>query len=62
MSQLTIRQWRRLKEISVVDMAKRLGVSRPTYTSWERDPAQIKLCNIDKIANVLGISRDDISI
>lgn len=62
MAQLTIRQWRRLREISVVDMAKRLGISRPTYTAWERNPSQIKLCYIDKIANVLGISREDISI
>lgn len=60
MMQLTLRQWRRVREITVLDMATRLGVSKPTYIAWERDPSKIRVGYADKIASILGISREEL--
>lgn len=60
MMQLTLRQWRRVREITVLDMATRLGVSKPTYIAWERDPSKIRVKYADKIADILGISREEL--
>lgn len=60
MMQLTLRQWRRVREITVLDMATRLGVSKPTYIAWERDPSKIRISYAEKIADILGVSREDL--
>lgn len=60
MPNLTLRQWRRVREITVLDMATRLGVSKPTYIAWERDPSKIRISYAEKIADILGVSREDL--
>ena len=60
MPNLTLRQWRRVKEITVIEMANRLGISKPTYIAWERDPSKIRVGYADKIASILGISREEL--
>ena len=60
MEQLTLRQWRRVKDITVVDMAERLGISKPTYIKWERDPSSIRIGYAEKIAAILGVKREDV--
>lgn len=60
MMQLTLRQWRRVREITVLDMATRLGVSKPTYIAWERDPSKIRISYAERIADILGVSREDL--
>jgi len=58
--QLTIRELRRVKEISQEEMAGLCGVHINTYRAWEDNPAEIKLSKAAIIAERLGIKLDDI--
>ena len=53
---LTVKQWRLAKGISQEDMAKRCGVHRNTYASWEDNPETISVGNAKIIARALGES------
>ena len=57
---LTLREWRRIKEISQESMAKLCGIHVNTYRIWEENPAEIKLSCAYKIVERLGITLDDI--
>ena len=56
----TVRAWRRAKEISQYDMAEMLGVHVNTYQNWENEPDKISIGNAKKIAEIFGLSLDDI--
>lgn len=56
----TVRAWRRAKEISQEDMAVRLGIHVNTYQNWEAEPEKISIGNAKKIAEIFGVSLDDI--
>ena len=60
MGRLTLRAWRRAKEITQEKMAELLDVATPTYISWEQNPENIKVSNAYKIADVLGVDISDI--
>ena len=57
---LTLREWRRLKEVSQVQMAEACGVTVATYIEWEKKPSSIKLSYAMKIVERLGITLDDV--
>lgn len=57
---LTVRQWRKAKELSVSKMAELLGIHANTYTSWEENPSKISIGYAFKIASILSVSIDDI--
>lgn len=57
---LTVREWRRAKEISQAEMAKRLGVHVNTYQNWEKKPKTITIENGVKIAKALEVPMNDI--
>lgn len=57
---LTLREWRRLKEVSQEEMAKACGVHVNTYRTWEEKPSMIKLTDARTIAERLEITLDDI--
>ena len=57
---LTIRQWRRLKEMSQKNLADACGVHENTIRNWEEDSSQIKLSDAIKLSEVFGVSIDDI--
>ena len=56
----TVRAWRRAKEISQEDMAVRLGIHVNTYQNWEAELEKISIGNAKKIAEIFGVSLDDI--
>lgn len=56
----TVRAWRRAKDISQNDMADKLGVHVNTYQNWESEPEKISISNARKIAEIFGVSLDDI--
>jgi transcriptional regulator with XRE-family HTH domain len=56
----TVRAWRRAKEISQEDMANRLGIHVNTYQNWESEPEKISISNAKRIAEIFGLSLDDI--
>ncbi|MBR2654701.1 MAG: helix-turn-helix transcriptional regulator [Lachnospiraceae bacterium] len=58
---LTLRQWRKAREITQEKMADRLGVHINTYQNWEKEPGKITIENSKKIAEILGVPLDDIS-
>lgn len=57
---LTMREWRRLKEISQEKMAVMLGIHVNTYRAWEEKPSEIKISSAMKVADLLGITLDDL--
>ena len=58
---LTLRQWRRAKEISQEKMAEILGVHVNTYQNWEETPEKISIEKAMAIAKTFGVSLDDIT-
>jgi len=57
---MTVRAWRRAREISQTEMASRLDVHVNTYQNWENEPEKITIANAMKIAQILGIELNDI--
>lgn len=57
---LSIREWRRIKEISQEEMAKLCDVHPNTYRAWEENPSEIKIGKALLIAERFGISLNDI--
>ncbi|MBR3580746.1 MAG: helix-turn-helix transcriptional regulator [Lachnospiraceae bacterium] len=57
---LTLKQWRRVKDISQEKMAEQLGIHINTYQNWEKEPGNISVSNAAKIATILGVSPNDI--
>lgn len=41
-------------------MAVRLGIHVNTYQNWEAEPEKISIGNAKKIAEIFGVSLDDI--
>lgn len=58
---LTLRAWRRAKEISQEEIAKRLGIHVNTYLNWEKKPQDISVDNAKRLSEILGVPLDDIS-
>ena len=58
--QLTIKEWRRAKGITLEDMAKKCDVHVNTYRAWEEKPSEIKLSKASIIAEILDITLEDI--
>ena len=58
---LTLRQWRRVKEISQERMAELLKIHVNTYQNWEKEPEKISIANAVKIADILGVGMNEIS-
>lgn len=57
----TPRQWRKAKDLTQDDMAKKLNVHLNTYQNWEKEPEKISIANAVKIAEIFGISMNEIS-
>lgn len=58
---LTLREWRRVKEITQEDMAKKLNIHVNTYQNWEKEPGKICFDKAVEISKILNVSLDDIS-
>lgn len=58
---LTVRQWRRAKDITQEQMAESLGIHVNTYQNWEESPEKISIEKAVKIAEIFGVTLDDVS-
>ena len=58
--QLTLKEWRRARDISQDRMAEICDVHVNTYRIWERDPMQMKVKCLFKIMEHLRIDLHDI--
>lgn len=57
---LTLREWRRLKEITQKEMAAKLNIHINTYQKWEGNPGGIPFNYAVKIAKTLDVPLDEI--
>lgn len=57
---LTIRAWRKARELTVEQTATLLGVHPNTYRNWENAPEKISIENADKICKAFKVSFGDI--
>jgi len=57
---MTLREWRRVKEISQQSMADMLAIHVGTYQHWEADPGRIPFGKAVEIARIFGVDLDDI--
>ena len=57
---LTLREWRRIKEISQQSMADKLNIHVGTYQHWEQDPGRIPFGKAVEIARIFQVELDDI--
>lgn len=57
---LTMRQWRRAKELTQEYMAEKLNVHLNTYQNWEKAPEKIRLEYAVKISEILDVPMNDI--
>lgn len=62
MEKMTLRQVRRVQEITQEEMAKRLGVSKATYAAWEKCPAKVQTGKLIQAVRILGCKLTDIRI
>lgn len=51
-----LRRLRKQRRLSLVGLARQVGVSRPTVWNWERDAAWPRKNSIRVVASVLGVS------
>lgn len=58
---LSLKEWRKAKEITIADMASQLDIHPNTYQAWEANPGKISIDNGIKIAAYIGVPFDDIS-
>lgn len=56
----TLKELRARKNWSQEEIANKLGVSTATYNSWENDFGKIKISKGNEIANLFGVTLDDI--
>ncbi|HHG3261605.1 TPA: helix-turn-helix transcriptional regulator [Vibrio parahaemolyticus] len=55
-----LKEVRTLKNLSQPDIAKLVGVTKQTYLKWENDVTEPKATQVNKLAEVLGISANEI--
>lgn len=58
---LTLRQWRRAKEITQERMADALHIHVNTYQNWEESPEKISIKKAVEITKILGVNLEDIT-
>lgn len=58
---LTLREWRRVKEISQRTMADKIGVHVNTYMKMEKKPNKIAIEDAVKISDILAVPMDQIN-
>lgn len=52
---LKLVEWRRARGITQEEMAKRLGISKPTYVRWEKKPENITVGFANKISVIFDV-------
>lgn len=56
----TLRSWRVDRGLTQVQLAEKAGVSAQSIVKWEKDISTATVKHLAKVAEVLGISIDDI--
>ena len=56
----TLPGWRRAKRITQAEMAEKIGIPAVTYARWEKNPKKFPVSKAFEVAEILGISINDI--
>lgn len=56
----TIKAWRCARGMTQAEFADKCGVHVNTVREWEKNPQSIKVSNAIRVAEVLGITLEDI--
>ncbi len=56
------RAWREYKGLTQVQVAERLGISQPAMAQMERPDANLRIKTLNKLADVLGITVEQLSM
>lgn len=56
----SLREWRRIKEVTQKDLADRLNVHVNTIINWEEHPERMNAKNGVKYAKALGVPLDQV--
>lgn len=57
---LTVREWRRVKEMSQETLAEKIHVHVGTIRNWEKDPGKIPIEKATELAKALGVPIEDV--
>lgn len=60
MENLTMKQWRLLKEFSVAEMSRRLDLNVQTYKKYEENPELVPLGKALLFCNIVGAKFDKV--
>lgn len=58
--QTTLQGWRTHKGYTQKEIARKLGVSEPTYIKWEKNPNLIRVQTLHDFSKILDISIEDV--
>lgn len=58
--QYSLRELRARMNWTQAQTAKKLGISTQTYNAWEKDLSNVKIGKVISIANLFGVSLDEI--
>lgn len=56
----TLREVREGKGVTKAAVCRHLGISKPTYDDYERNPASMRIETATKVAEFLGVGLQDI--
>lgn len=55
-----MKELRAKKNVSQADVAIAMGISRQTYSEWEKDIGRVPVRKVDRLAEYFGVGLDDI--
>ena len=56
----TVKQAREYRELTIAEMARKIGLSSSTYYRWERNPQNISMESAERISSILNIPANDL--
>ena len=56
---LTLKQWRRLKDITQEELAERVGKTAVTISKWEQGHTEPKMSDMDNLRKALELKASD---
>ena len=59
---LSLKQWRKAKDLTLEEVAEKVGVSIPTLRRWETEPGEMRMSTFAGLCKLYGIEYDQVEI